>query len=64
MDMYADMADMVKASGVVCTLSSNICQWVFYHNADRVRRGEFQIRSLDQPIEQRHYMNCSGINPS
>ena len=59
--VWADMADMIDAKGAVCTYSSNMGQWLFYHTAERRRRGEYSLVGLDQPIEARHFKGCTGV---
>jgi len=46
------MSDMIDARGAVCTYSSNMGQWIFYHTAERRRSGEYALVGLDQPIER------------
>ena len=59
--VWADMSDMIDARGAVCTYSSNMGQWLFYHTAERRRGGEYALVGLDQPIERWHYRECTGV---
>jgi hypothetical protein len=61
LEMWGDMDAMSRGRGCICTLSSNICRFLFYWEFDRIARAQveegqgadadkgFVLRSLDEP---------------